>query len=1493
MIRNMENKLPNMDVNNKGLYRPDFEHDACGIGGVAQIDGEATYSLIDEALTMLQNMEHRGATGADPDTGDGAGILIQMPHDFLKEVTFELDIDLPENGAYGVGVLFFPSQRNIREACRQVLERHFGEMGFELLGYRKVPVDKQIPGAGARPVEPVIEQVFVKHKNGLSGDELERKLFVLRQYTTHFIGYNIRGNNGRFYIPSFSSRTLSYKGQLRTDQLRDYFYDLQDERMKSALAMVHSRFSTNTFPNWKLAQPFRFLAHNGEINTIKGNLNKMRSKEVLFASKYFSEEDFKRLLPVTNGEHSDSANLDALVEMLVLAGRSLPHVMMMLVPEAWQDSKLMDSQRKDFYKYHASLMEPWDGPAALFFTDGIRVGATSDRNGLRPARYTLTKSNRLYMASEAGTLRIDPSEVVEEGRLQPGKMLMADTETKVFLKDDDIKKQVVSQQPYGEWVKEHRLKLRLMPDPVSAVAAPDDDELVQTQKAYGMTREDLKFILGPMSETGKEPIGSMGVDIPLAVMSKQPQHISHYFKQLFAQVSNPPIDPIRERLVMSLFTRVGETLNILEETPEHTKQIHISKPVLSHPGLLKLQNLGHKGFPSRLLEATFTADGQPGRLKNATLELCQQAETAVQDGAKIIIISNRNISPLSAAIPSLMSTGAVHHHLVRQRIRDKVGLVIEAGDIWESHHFATVIGYGASAVHPYLAWQTIEKLADKQGLDIEEAQNQYIEAIKMGLLKIMSKMGISTLHSYQAAQIFEILGLSQDVVETCFLGTPSRIDGMSFDDLAEEVLANHHSAFESLNGQRSKLNTGGVYQWKKDGELHLLNPETMPLLQKAAKLNDYDTYKEYASKVNGLQQDVANLRGLLDFKKRRPVPIDEVEPVESIVKRFATGAMSFGSLSHEAHSTLAVAMNRMGAKSNSGEGGEDPIRFPVKENGNWERSAIKQVASGRFGVTSYYLSEAVEIQIKMAQGAKPGEGGQLPGHKVDQWIAKVRYATPGVGLISPPPHHDIYSIEDLKQLIFDLRQANPKARINVKLVSEAGVGTIAAGVAKAQANVIMISGADGGTGASPLSSLRHAGLPWELGLAEAQQTLLKNDLRSRVTLQVDGKILTGRDIAIATLLGAEEWGVSSAALVAEGCIMMRKCHLNTCPVGIATQREELRELFTGEPEHVVNLFHFMAEDLREIMANLGYRQVEDMVGQVQNLRIKDNSGHWKLRDLDLSPLLHQERVAEDVGHYSQLDLDTLLEPTLDDDLIPAVKQALEEGEKAEAAFTVKNTDRAIGTKLSYHVSSKWGERGLPEDTIQIKFNGAAGQSFGAFLAPGIQFTLEGLANDYVGKGLSGGKLVIYPSKEVTYASEDNSLIGNVALYGATKGLLYARGQAGERFAVRNSGATAVVEGVGDHACEYMTGGRVIILGSTGKNFGAGMSGGIAYLYDPKQQLKPLCNPDVKSLSTLNPGRRALYPRTPHCLRGRDRKQCRQIIIGYVGLFPKRLREVYS
>jgi len=1444
--------MPESTINNAGLYRPEFEHDACGIGCIAHIDGRSDHQLIQQAIDMLERMEHRGGTGSDPESGDGAGILIQNPHEFFVEECQSIGIRLPEKGKYGVGVLFWPTIKNVREECRIVFERHAEQLGFDILGYRKVPVDRNVPGSEAKKVEPVIEQVFLTHGKGYSGIDLERRLFVLRNYTTHFIGHNVSGNNGDFYMPSMSCRVVIYKGQLRTNQLRPYYDDLQNKNLKSALAIVHSRFSTNTFPNWKLAQPFRYIAHNGEINTIRGNVTKMQSKEAMMKSDVFTDEELRILLPVTDPTHSDSANLDALVEMLVLNGRSLPHVMMMLVPEAWQDNALMETQRKAFYKYHASLMEPWDGPAALIFTDGKQIGATLDRNGLRPARYCITKQNQLVIASEAGALPLDEKFIISKGRLQPGKMLVADLAAGKVLYDEELKYDICHRKPYVDWIKDQRIKLRLEPEVEKFDIGFEHETLKARQQLFGYTSEELKVILAPMAVSAKEPVGSMGADTPVAPLSEFSQHISNYFKQLFAQVSNPPIDPIRERLVMSLFTRLGESLNILEETPEHTKQIHLSQPVLLNSDIEKIKNMADKGFDYAIVDILFEASENPGTLEAALDKVCREAEEAIEKGNKILILSDKGANDQYAPIPSLLAIGAVHHYLVSNKIRTKAGIVVEAGDLRETHQFATVIGYGASGINPYVALETIVDL-NKQGLleaDIsdEEVLSNYQNAIGYGLLKVLSKMGISTLQSYQSAQIFEILGLGSKVVEKCFKGTTSRIEGLGFDELAREVLVRHTLSFAK---NKSRLEVGGKYQWKRRGERHTFNPETIHLLQHATRTNNKELYDEYASKINNQAKKSQTLRGLFGFKERVPVPIEEVESKEEIFKRFATGAMSFGSISHEAHTTLAIAMNRIGAKSNSGEGGEDEMRFERKPNGDWERSAIKQVASGRFGVTSYYLTNADELQIKMAQGAKPGEGGQLPGHKVDDWIGRVRHSTPGVGLISPPPHHDIYSIEDLAQLIYDLKNANREARINVKLVSEAGVGTVAAGVSKANADVVLISGADGGTGASPLSSIQHAGLPWELGLAETHQTLVKNNLRSRITVQTDGQIRTGRDLAIATLLGAEEWGISTAALVVEGCIMMRKCHLNTCPVGIATQNPELRKLFTGDSDHVVNFFTFLAEDLRQIMASLGFRTINEMVGRSELLKVRSNIKHWKLKKIDLSPILHKESVEASVGQYKQIDQDHEIDEVLDWELVKKALPAINEKKPVKAEFKIQNVNRTVGAILSNEISKNHDGEGLPDNTIQFAFTGSAGQSFGAFLAPGATFSLIGEANDYFGKGLSGGKLIVKPHPEATFKAEQNIIIGNVAFYGATKGKAFIRGMAGERFAVRNSGVQAVVEGVGDHACEYMTGGKVVILGETGRNFAAGMSGGIAYVYDPISRFEFLCNKEMVSLDPLD------------------------------------------
>jgi glutamate synthase (NADPH/NADH) large chain len=1440
-------------MNKKSLYHRNFEHDSCGIGAIANINAKPSHEIIQDALSMLENMEHRGGTGADPETGDGAGISFQLNQNLVRHLLRDAKIHSDPQKMVGVGMLFLPKIKSVANNCLDILNQHAEDLNLKILGYREVPVDQKVPGVGAKPVEPQITQIFIQSKENLEEVNLERKLFVLRNATTHEIGLTIKANNKAFYVCSMSCRNIVYKGQLRTNQLRAYFKDLQNPEFKTAFAIIHSRFSTNTFPNWKLAQPFHFIAHNGEINTIRGNVTKMKSKEANFISKSFSETELQKLLPVTNPEHSDSANLDAIIEMLVLEGRPLEHVMMMLVPEAWQDSKSIDKERKAFYKYHASLMEPWDGPAALIFNDGKRLGATLDRNGLRPARYCITKDNRLIISSEAGALPLKSNNILKKGRLQPGRMIIADLKEQKVLYDDDIKNNIVKDKPYYQWIINQRIKLRLLPKPNLERKPLSEKSLLKQQRAYGYTSEELKVILSDMAVRGTEPVGSMGADTPLAILSKQSQHIANYFKQLFAQVSNPPIDPIRERMVMSLFTRVGESLNILDETEAHTKQIHISQPVLTDYDIEKFKHLKNKGFDYAFLKAVFTADGQPGRLEQGLDAICLDAENAVRNDKKVLIISDKGINKNKAPIPSLLATGAVHQHLVKKNLRTKAGLIVESGDTRETHHFATLIAYGASAVNPYLAIRSIENLHDKSKLDADITKRQAIEnyqkAIGYGLLKILSKMGISTLQSYQSAQIFEALGLHSTVIEKCFTGTISRIDGIDFDGMAKEVLVRHKHAFPVHEQTNHKLDVGGLYQWKRNGEKHLFNPETIHLLQQSTKTDNFSMYKKFAHKVNDQLRDSLTLRGLFEFKKRTPIPIAQVEPAENIMKRFATGAMSFGSISHEAHSTLAIAMNRIGAKSNSGEGGEDEARFEVKPNGDWERSAIKQVASGRFGVTSYYLANAEELQIKMAQGAKPGEGGQLPGHKVDDWIGRVRHSTPGVGLISPPPHHDIYSIEDLAQLIFDLKNANRHARINVKLVSQAGVGTVAAGVSKANADVVLISGADGGTGASPLSSIRHAGLPWELGLAEAHQTLVKNNLRSRITVQADGQIRTGRDLAIATLLGAEEWGVSTAALVVEGCIMMRKCHTNTCPVGVATQNPELRKLFTGKPEHVVNYFRFLAQDLREIMAQLGFRTVSEMVGHTEVMKVRKDIPYWKLKDLDLSPILYQENIPEHVGVYKQIEQDYEMDDILDWKLIEVAKTAFERQKPITAEFEVKNINRSVGAMLSHEISKKYKAKGLPENTLHYKFAGSAGQSFGAFLAQGITFEVSGESNDYFGKGMSGGKLIIYPPKDSSFKADENILIGNVAFYGATSGEAYINGMAGERFGVRNSGVHAVVEGVGDHACEYMTGGRVVVLGETGYNFAAGMSGGIAYVFNEKEKFNERCNTNMVGLES--------------------------------------------
>jgi len=1450
--------MNDMSKKSQGLYRTEFEHDSCGIGFVANLKGKKSHDIIENALTMLSCMEHRGGTGFDVKSGDGAGILIQIPHDFLSQEMATLGLNLPDAGKYGVGMIFFPKDPEHSKACKDALNKNIEQLGLTLIGYRNVPGDNSMLGAASFESEPNIEQVFITKPSELTAQEFERKLFVLRKYTSHQINNSQITERDEFYVTSMSSTKIVYKGQFTTEQVRQYYLDLQDERTVSGLAMFHSRFSTNTFPAWRRAQPFRYIAHNGEINTVRGNINWMNAREALFSSVNFSDAELQMLNPICNKDNSDSANLDMAIELLVLSGRSLAQVMMMMVPEAWQTQTDMDPTKRAFYEYYACIMEPWDGPASLSFTDGNIIGATLDRNGLRPSRYLLTEDGTLVMGSETGTLCVEQSTVVEKGRLQPGKIFIADLEQGRIISDDEVKTQVSSAQPYGKWLEKNKIELDQLPLPRASIAQPPLKELRKIQKAFGYTNEDLNLILAGMVGTSKEPLGAMGTDTPLAVLSHRPQQLSHYFKQLFAQVTNPPIDPIREELVMSLRGYIGRSLNLLDETASHCHKVEIEQPVLTNEQLRKLQHIDNDHLQSKTISITFKASGGPGALKKALDRICLYAKNAVEDDYEILILSDREVDSDHVAIPSILATAAVHHYLIREKLRAHADIILESADIRETHHFAAVIGYGAAAVNPYLALESMYGLRDEgvlnKDLTNEQIVAKYTAAVGSGLLKTFSKMGISTLQSYLGAQIFEALGINSDVVDEYFTGTVSRIQGLSLDQIAQEAILRHREGFPEANriAIENLLPTGGEYSWRNDGERHLFSPTVIRLLQHSTASNNTSQFKEYAKVVDTQSKEAFTLRGLLDISSDRPsIDISEVEPIENIFKRFASGAMSFGSISWEAHTTLAIAMNRIGGKSNSGEGGEDPIRFTPLENGDSMNSRIKQVASGRFGVTSHYLANADELQIKMAQGAKPGEGGQLPGDKVDAWIGKTRGSTPGVGLISPPPHHDIYSIEDLSQLIFDLKNANREARVNVKLVSEAGVGTIASGVTKAYADVVLIAGHDGGTGASPLSSIKHTGLPWELGLAETHQTLVRNKLRSRITVQTDGQLKTPRDLAIATLLGAEEYGMATTALVVEGCIMMRKCHLNTCPVGIATQDKGLRDKFTGRADILVNFFTMMAEGLREIMAELGFKSIEEMVGQTQCLKQRDDVDHWKYNGVDLKPLLHKEECGENETLYNSIEQKHLIHKIIDRKMIEEAKAALDDQQNVSLKYDVINTDRTVGAMISNEISKKYGADGLAENTINVKFNGSAGQSFGCFSAKGLRFELEGDANDYFGKGLSGANLIVYPSKEAKFSPRDNILIGNVAFFGATSGTAFIRGVAGERFCVRNSGATAVVEGIGDHGCEYMTGGKAVILGSTGRNFAAGMSGGVAYVLDVNNDFAPKCNMEMVSLETVD------------------------------------------
>jgi len=1420
----------------QGLYDPAHEHDACGIGFVASIRCQKSHDIILKGIQVLINLTHRGACGCDPETGDGAGILIQIPHRFFVRECAALGFELPEVGEYAVGMTFLPVEKHQRLQCEGIFEQIIREEGLSVLGWRDTPVNGDAIGRVARVSQPYIQQIFVARPPQMDEDAFERKLYIVRKRAESQIAESDVEDKEMFYIPSLSARTIVYKGLLLAPQIANFYSELADPDVMSALCLVHQRFSTNTFPSWQLAHPYRYVAHNGEINTLKGNVNWMHARQSILGSPLFGD-DIKKLFPIVSPGGSDSANFDNAVELLFQSGRSLPHVMAMLIPEAWSGNPHMKPEKKAFYEYHASLMEPWDGPAAIAFTDGRMIGATLDRNGLRPGRYVVTHDDLVVMASEAGVLTIDPSAVKEKGRLQPGKMFLVDTVEGRIIPDKEIKRRLISRQPYGEWLKENQITMEHLPEP-SRVHSGNRDTILSRQRAFGYTDEDLRMILEPMASQGEEPTGSMGTDTPLACLSDRPQPLFNYFKQLFAQVTNPPIDPIREEMVMSLISYIGTERNILEETPENCHTLKLPHPILTNRDLEKLRRVSRGDLLAITLPALFRAsDGEAG-LRRALEELSQRASLAVNSGYSLLILSDRGVDKDYAPIPSLLALAAVHNLLVREETRTQVALIIESGEPREVMHFALLIGYGASAINPYLAIETLEDLASRgylpDGISAETAVKHFTKAVNKGLLKTFSKMGISTLQSYRGAQVFEAIGLSRELVDAYFAGTTSRLEGIGLEVLAREAQMKHEHAFRPLTESDTELAIGGSYHFRTDGEFHLLNPETISRLQRAVRDSDFKTFQEYTDLIDKQSRNLATLRSLLQIRTSdKPVPIEEVEPAKEIVKRFTTGAMSFGSISKEAHETLAIAMNRIGGKSNTGEGGEDEGRYKRDANGDLRRSAVKQVASARFGVTANYLINADELQIKMAQGAKPGEGGQLPGHKVDEVIARLRHSTPGVGLISPPPHHDIYSIEDLAQLIYDLKNVNPRARIAVKLVAEVGVGTVAAGVAKAHADVVLISGDSGGTGASPLSSIKHAGIPWELGLAETQQVLLLNDLRSRIRVQTDGKLQTGRDVVIAALLGAEEFGFATTPLIAMGCIMMRKCHLNTCSVGIATQDPELRKLFGGQPEHVINFFFFLAEQVREYMAQMGFRKVDDMVGRVDMLDAQPAVDHWKARGLDFSAILYSPPVPGRVARHCVQAQDHGLNQALDYQLIQYAREALELRTPVEMSFPIRNVNRTVGAMLSGEIARRYGSSGLPEDTIRVHFKGSAGQSFGAFLANGITLTLEGEANDYVGKGLSGGRVIVYPPRNSRFPAEENILIGNVVLYGATTGEAFFNGMAGERFAVRNSGATAVVEGVGDHGCEYMTQGLVLVLGKCGRNFAAGMSGGIAYVFDEK------------------------------------------------------------
>lgn len=1438
----------------QGMYDPQFEKDACGMGFVAHIKGHKSHEIVEQALTLLFNMEHRGGQGSEPNTGDGAGILLQIPHRFFVKEAAQLGFSLPEEGQYAVGMVFLPQEESVRRNHEEIFEAIIAEEGQTLLGWRTVPTNDDTLGESSKKVKPFVRQAFIERSAALTGDmAFERKLYVIRKRAEQAIRYAGIEGADMFYFPSLSSKKIVYKGMLTTEQVGHFYTELRNPELETAMALVHSRFSTNTFPSWERAHPFNYLIHNGEINTLRGNVNWMHARQTLFDSELFGD-DLAKVKPVIAPDGSDTAMFDNTFEFMYLSGRSMAHCAMMMVPEPWQNDEYMDEEKRAFYEYHACLMEPWDGPAAVGFTDGVQIGAVLDRNGLRPARYYVTKNDLIVLASEAGVVDLPEEDIVLKDRLRPGRILLVDTKQGRIISDEEVKRSIVTEHPYREWLNDHLVDLDELPE-AAELPEPDHDTVQQRQQAFGYTFEDIRKVMEPMALTGVEPLASMGYDSPLAVLSEKPQRLFNYFKQMFAQVTNPPIDAIREEIVTSTYTTVGPERNLLNPEPESCRHIRLYSPILSNEEFAKLRHVHRPGFKSITLPIFFRVEEGEAGLRNALKLLCEAADRLISKGHNILILSDKGTDAENAAIPSLLAVSTVHHHLIRQGTRTKVSILLESGEPREVHHFALLLGYGVSAVNPYLAFETLDDLI-RQGMmrniTHEKAVKNFIKAGTKGVVKVLSKMGISTIQSYRGAQIFEAIGLNTEVIDQYFTWTPSRIEGIGLDVITQETLAAHRRAFSKQEGAERELDSGGDYQWRKDGEDHLFNPQTIHTLQMATRTGNYDTYKKYSALVQGEYEQVRTLRSLLQFNfDQPPVPIEEVEPIEAIFKRFKTGAMSFGSISKEAHESLAIAMNRIGGKSNSGEGGEDSARYIPDANGDSRRSAIKQVASGRFGVTSYYLSNAEEIQIKMAQGAKPGEGGQLMGRKVYPWVAEVRGTTPGVGLISPPPHHDIYSIEDLAELIHDLKNANPRARINVKLVSEVGVGTIAAGVAKGRADVILVSGYDGGTGASPIGSIRHAGLPWELGLAETHQTLILNNLRDRVVVETDGKMMTGRDIAIAALLGAEEYGFSTAPLVVLGCIMMRVCHLDTCPVGVATQNPELRKKFMGDPDQTVNFMKFIAQEFREIMAQLGFRTVEEMVGRVDRLDTNLAIRHYKTQGIDLTPLLHMPELPEGSFRYNAKGQNHLLEESLDmQSLLQAAAPAIENKQQVKATFPIKNTNRVVGTIVGAEVTKRYGKDGLPADTIQFHFTGTAGQSFGAFIPKGMTLTLEGDSNDYVGKGLSGGKIAIYPSVKSTFKAEDNVIIGNTAFYGATSGEAYIGGAAGERFAVRNSGVNVVVEGVGDHGCEYMTGGRVVVLGKTGRNFAAGMSGGISYVIDWDGKFVNRCNYEMVALEPL-------------------------------------------